>query len=663
MSTRHLSRALSLTTALTVVATMGAAFVAAPSALAAPRAVAPRAAGALPGYGGSATSDLSHVAVVNVAGVGKAVDATVAPAITNVASTATPRVHSRAANTDTNLLTSGLLGPQLSQAIQDALPDNATGVHKTVFTTPANPILAASVMNADAHARWPGDNVCLTSAPLGTATETAADATVLPAALPPGDAVSLNNTKDPRGASVATSAIGITRKGTANGGVYGSATTQITSANLLGGTIVVDVVETPSAVVTAGGTPGSATAVTTQPVLRVTIAGTTTTLLSGQSLQPLNIPGAPVVTLTAGTVTAVKAADGTSASATGNLLHLKVLDVTGTFTLLDLTLGDLATAVHVPNGGIVCAGGTGTGGGPGNDDPLREVRKDVSAASVDAGSTFDYTITVPNRGSASLTNVQVTDTVSGTPPLQFVSSTPTASGSGDTRTFSLGTIAVNEVKTVTITFRVPSGTANGTAYSNRATVSATYKGAPIEKPVQVSGPVVGGPATGACDLSRSTMYASNAKVKIGEKFNYYIDIFNNGGKPCTNVLVTDTLPQGVQYVSCGLPPCGITGTTLVWHAGTINPGASKTVFVTVTTVAGPGDHRPDSAVITSSEGSRANVSTPGPLVTSVSVLAPAVVPTRASQLPRTGFDTRIPAIGLVLLIGAAAARRRMLGSI
>ncbi|MDP9167533.1 MAG: DUF11 domain-containing protein [Actinomycetota bacterium] len=641
---------------MTVMGSVGVAAVAAPAALALPR-TAPAPAG----YGGTATADLAHVAVADVGGFGKVVDATVAPAVTTVASTATPRVHTQAANTNTNLLTQGLLGDQLG-AKQDALPDNATGAHNELLgPTDLSPLAKASALTSDVHARWPGDNVCLTTEPLGTAIEKAANAVVLPGAVAPGDAVSLNNTKDPSGASVSSTAIGITRQGTGNGGVYGSATTQITAANLLGGNIIVNVVNTPSAVVTATGTPGGATAVTTQPVLDVTIAGTKTTLLSGETLHPLNIPGAPVVTLTAGNVSTTKAADGTSASATGNLLTLKVLDVTGTLTLVDLTLGDLAVNVHVPSGGITCAGGGG-GGGAG-DDPLREARKDVSAASVDAGSTFNYTISVPNRGSSSLTNVTVTDTVGGTPPLQFVSSTPSGTNSGDTYTFSLGTIAVNQVKTVTITFKVPSGTANGTAYSNKATIAATYNGAPIEKPVSVSGPVVGGPASGACDLRRSTMYASNAKVTIGENFNYFIDIFNNGSQPCTNVLVTDTLPQGVQYVSCGAVPCGISGTTLTWHAGTVGPGASETVYVTVKTVAGPGDHRPDSAVITSSEGSRANVSTPGPLVTSISVLAPAIVPTRASTLPRTGFDPRIPAFGLLLLLGAGLVRRRALGTL
>ncbi len=652
---RPFSRAFALTAALAV-GTASAALVAAPSALAAPHAAA-----ALPGYGGSATADLVHVIAAKLAGAPTIADGIVAPAISTVASTATPRVHTNAQNTNTNVAGTGVLGTVLG-ATQDALPDNAAGVHNELLTVPAAPVLTASTLTSDVHARWPGDNVCLTTEPLGSAREAAADARVLPGAVAPGDAVSLNNTKDPSGASVSTTALGITRAGTGNGAMYGSASTQITSVNLLGGNIVVDVVQTPSVQLAAGGKPGTATAKIVQPVLRVTIAGTTTTLISGQDLKPLAIPGAPVIDLTAGTVTSTTSADGTSASGMGNLLSLKVLDVTGTITLLDLTVGDMAASVHVPSGGITCASANNNGGGPGTDDPLREARKDVSSSTVDAGRTFDYTITVPNRGSAPLNNVVVTDTVSGTPPLIFVSSVPSGTGTGATRTFSLGTIAVNQVKSIVITFQVPTGAPNGSAYSNKANIAADYNGSPIEKPVEVSGPVVGGPGSGNCSLRRSTMYAGNAKVMIGENFNYYIDIFNDGNTPCTNVIVTDKLPQGVQYVSCASQPCGISGTTLTWHAGTVNPGASKTVSVTVKTVAGPGDHRPDSAVITSDQAS-ANVSTPGPLVTSISVLAPAIVPSRAAQLPRTGVDTRIPLVGLLLVGGAVLVRRRMLGTI
>ena len=295
------------------------------------------------------------------------------------------------------------------------------------------------------------------------------------------------------------------------------------------------------------------------------------------------------------------------------------------------------------------------------DDPLREARKDTSATTVNAGKSFDYTITVPNRGATALTNVTVKDTVSGSPALVLVKAVPApTSHSGNVYNFSLGTIAPNEVKTIVMTFKVPSGTANGTDYSNKAVITATYAGKTITKTVTTPYPSVDGPGSGPCDLSQSTKFASHLKVTTGENFTYYVNVFNQGGQSCTNIVVKDVLISGVKFVSCTYS-CTHSGQLVTWKIASLAAGASKMLAVTVKTTATSGT-LPNTADITPASGTGGTPKTAGPTVTNVSVLAPSKPAQRGDQaLPRTGGAPLVALAGMMLLGTGLVLRRRALG--
>lgn len=614
-------------------------------------ATAPIASAATSPWSGSSAADLVHVNAANIPGVVNVADATVAP-VTSVGSTSTtPRVTSHATNANLQLLSAAINENLVVEAKQTAPPDNANGVHDELLSVPAAPALTATITSADAHSRWKADDSCFTSGPVSTSQSKVADAVVLPGSPLGGDAVALTNNADPTGAVVSRTTLGLAKQpaNAANYAVRSTSSTQITSVSLLGGAIVAEVVTAPKVIATATGVAGTSTVDLSQPVL--VINGET--VLSGETLSPLNIPGAPLVTLTVGTLTKNIAADGTTATGSGNLLTLKVLDVTGTITLLDLSVGDVTATAKAPAGGVNCQ--------PLTPDPLRDARKDASATTVNAGQTFNYTITVPNRGNADLTDVTVKDTVSGSPALVLVSATPAPTArSGNTYTFSLGNIAPNQVKTITMTFRVPAGAALGTQYSNKAVITAVYGGQTVTKTVTTPHPRVDGPGTGPCDLSQSTKFASHIKVRTGQNFTYYVNVFNQGGQACTSIVVKDVLTAGTKFVSCNYS-CTHSGQLVTWKIATLAPSASVTLAVTVKATATSG-RLPNDADITPASGTGGAPHTDGPQVTTSSVLSPSFPASRGEQqLPRTGGVPLVALMGVALVGAGLFLRRRALG--
>jgi uncharacterized repeat protein (TIGR01451 family) len=386
----------------------------------------------------------------------------------------------------------------------------------------------------------------------------------------------------------------------------------------------------------ANGTSASAAV----DFLRVTVPGALTTPSTNPVGGPLGAVLNPVLNPVIAGLSPVLTALQTALAAAG-------------LNVADIRVGHLEARSAVPAGGIDCS----------TDNPLSESRKDVTALNVQPGSTFQYDIRVPNRGTSPITNVKVVDTYSA--GLQFVSSVPAPVSTGtNTLTYSLGTIAPNEFKTIVLTFKVPTSAKAGTVYRNSAVITGTYAGRPVTTTVTVSGPTVGPVRVGDCNLSGSTKFASNTQVKTGENFGYFVNVLNSGGKPCLNTTVSDTLIKGVTFVSC-TAGCTHSGQVVTWKLGTLNAGDSRVVSVVVKVTATSGT-LPNTAIVSSPSGTGGRPSTAGPAVTLTSVATggnPADGPN--GQLPRTGLPTGPAALALVLLVGAGATlrmRRRPLGA-
>ncbi|MFW5869874.1 MAG: hypothetical protein ACOCVI_03155 [Planctomycetota bacterium] len=71
-----------------------------------------------------------------------------------------------------------------------------------------------------------------------------------------------------------------------------------------------------------------------------------------------------------------------------------------------------------------------------------------------------------------------------------------------------------------------------------------------------------------------------SRARVGEQFMYDIRVSNPGKVAAKNAVLTDTLPDGISYVS-SQPKAKVNGQKLTWDLGTIDAGKSITGRVTV----------------------------------------------------------------------------------
>ena len=71
-------------------------------------------------------------------------------------------------------------------------------------------------------------------------------------------------------------------------------------------------------------------------------------------------------------------------------------------------------------------------------------------------------------------------------------------------------------------------------------------------------------------------------VNLGNNLTYTLTVFNNSDKDATEVNLTETLPQGVNFVSSSLTPVSNISNSLIFDLGTLAAKATKTVDVIVT---------------------------------------------------------------------------------
>jgi uncharacterized repeat protein (TIGR01451 family) len=610
-------------------------------------------------YSGQAATEIVHVTAAAIPDVVTVADAGVAPAsaVVNSAGLATAadkRSTARAANADANLLDAVPLEGLLVEATQTAPPDHAQPTVETFLELPLDPVLTADAGTASAHARWAGDDRCVApGTPISKAENTLANLNVLDAT------AELESGQG--GAVRSTSTVGIVDvPGQATKGLQSQAITQVTGISLGDGALQVNVLAPPVVTATATGQPGGATVTYSEPVLQIVQDGEVAFELNAADGNT-TFDALPLLRLKLGTLeNVVQAADGTKAAGTATLLEVELLSIV---PLLDpgarITIAGGRVEANVPVGGIDC---------PGDDNPLRETHKDLTATQVTPGTPFDYTVVVPNRGDCPIDPVKVVDTVTAPDGTTIVASDG-GRVEGKTVTWdNIGPLAANDTKSLKITITVPAGTPNGTRLRNDVNVTGTVKcpGAPAREVTTtafVDGPVVQAPGFNGCGIAGSNKAASHLEVIPGESFNYYIHAFNSGTEPCNDVVVTDTLIPQVTFVSCS-NECARDGQNLTWSLGNLAPGEARTLVVTVKVADGVTSGRlPDDAVITArgSSGPGAGpttLHTDGPEVTQRSVLAPPnPAGGLAGELPKTGGPAPLAGLGLAALALGALGRR------
>ncbi|WIA14013.1 hypothetical protein OEZ85_002573 [Tetradesmus obliquus] len=246
------------------------------------------------------------------------------------------------------------------------------------------------------------------------------------------------------------------------------------------------------------------------------------------------------------------------------------------------------------------------------------VSKSPGNVGVAIGSNASYSITVNNVGGAAANNVVVTETLPA--ELVYVSGPPGCTASGATTvTCNITSIAAGGSTVLNITVRPTaagpfttsanvtapgdSNAANNGPATNTITVVRTcgvYNGngsafacgagtVPNTNNTQSTSPSNSTCCTAVFPDVTISKSPASLSVAIGSNASYNIVVSNVGGAAANNVVVTETLPAGLVYVS-GPLGCAASGNTTVTCtiAGIIAAGGNSTLPIVVRpTAAGP----------------------------------------------------------------------------
>ena len=232
----------------------------------------------------------------------------------------------------------------------------------------------------------------------------------------------------------------------------------------------------------------------------------------------------------------------------------------------------------------------------------------TTAAGVLATSNLVYTISVTNFGPSAASGVVVTDSLPA--GVSFVSAGNGGVNNSGVVNWNLGTLANGAVSNVTVTVTAP---ASGTL-TNIATVTS-----PISDPNNTNNttPPVITTVTTMADVGLGKSAA--ASVLAASNLVYTISVTNFGPSTASSVVVTDTLPAGVTFVSAtggGINNSGVVN----WNLGALTNGAISTITVTVTAPASGTLTNVATVASPTSDPNNTNNTTP-PVITTVTTMA------------------------------------------
>jgi len=193
------------------------------------------------------------------------------------------------------------------------------------------------------------------------------------------------------------------------------------------------------------------------------------------------------------------------------------------------------------------------------------------------GTPFTYTIEVTNVGSLTATNINLSDVL---PVNQsFISAIPSqgSCGGASNLTCSLGNLASSAKATVALTVVVnslPGGFSP--SVTNSASVTSGELDANTPNNTATANVYISAPIT---DLG-VTGSATPSSPKINTNLTYTYNVKNNGPAAASGVVLTDTLPAGMSFVSAKATQGTCSGTsTVTCSVGTLSNGSSATVTI------------------------------------------------------------------------------------
>ncbi len=227
------------------------------------------------------------------------------------------------------------------------------------------------------------------------------------------------------------------------------------------------------------------------------------------------------------------------------------------------------------------------------------VQKDDNTEIATAGTQMTYTLTYGNNGDSDATGVTIVDTLPAGVSFNGGLSDPVCSASGATVTCVIGNVVAGANGSVEVTVDIDAALADGTVLSNEATISATE-----DDPNSLNNATeVDTPTTRAAELEL-TKTDDIDPVLAGEDISYTVTVVNIGPSTDTGIVLTDTLPAGVTFVSG--PGCSESGGTVTCAIGTLAPTANRSFTITVATDADLSDGQ----ILTNTASASGDISPP-----------------------------------------------------
>ena len=203
--------------------------------------------------------------------------------------------------------------------------------------------------------------------------------------------------------------------------------------------------------------------------------------------------------------------------------------------------------------------------------PAFIITKDVNNIHVNAGDIATYTIDYRNTGSAAATGVIVTDMLP--PGLSYVSSTPAGNNAAGTITWNIANVPAGQPGKLIVKALVDPTATVGDQFDNKATIDSIQT-TPLDSNTVTIDVVGGVPVL----LLEKTVDRTSAAA--GEELTYTFTYRNVGAAAATGVVLTDSLPNGVTFVSASNNGSE-SGRIVTWDLPDILPGQTLSEFLKV----------------------------------------------------------------------------------
>lgn len=394
-------------------------------------------------------------------------------------------------------------GPSAADAVvvTDTLPAGATFLGASGGGTASGNVVTWPAIASLPNGGTASYTVTVSAPPTGTLTNVVASTSVT------NDPVPANNDGSSAAARVSTTVVeqadlAVTKTGpaTVNAGAGFSYAVAVTNAgpSTAAQVVVVDTLPTGVTFVSASGGGTLAGNVVTWPVISALVAG-------GAQAYTVNVTAPASGTL-------LNVAAGTSSTADPNPANNNGSDPASRVTTTVIEQADVAALKAGP-------------------------------ATVDAATTFDYTVTVTNAGPSVAANVLVTDTLPA--GVTFISATGGGTLAGNVVSWpTITSMAGGASQAYTVTVRAP---ATGTLLNLVASSSTTADPDPSNNNGSAAGSRVSTTVIERADVV--TGKTGPASATAATQFSYVIAVQNNGPSDAAQVVVMDTLPTGATFVS------------------------------------------------------------------------------------------------------------------